>query len=108
MRTLRISLHLNLSLTYLRATDYQEAIKSATLALSLNPDPLDQGKAYTRRGKAHTASRNDKLAVDDFKKALEVLPPEQSDAAKVDLDAAKTRIQLRREKERKAYAQMFQ
>ena len=108
MRSLRVSLHLNLSLTYIRATNYPDAIKSATAALELNPDGNDQGKAYSRRGKAYASSRNDTLAIEDFKKAIEVFSPELAETVKIDLDAARKRVKQRRDKEKKAYAQMFQ
>jgi len=108
MRVLRVSLHLNLALTYLRETNYQDAIKSATAALDLNPDKIDQGKAYTRRGKAYASSRNDQLAIEDLKKAVELLPSDQANAAKTDLEAVKKRMKLRKDKERKVYAAMFQ
>ena len=106
LKALRISLHLNSSLVQLRLNNAAESIKSATYALEIEGlSDSDKAKAYYRRGQAYGKAKEDGMAIEDLKKALEFNPNDSVVTA--ELNAAKTRQKLRREKEKKAYAKMF-
>lgn len=105
LKELRIQFHLNIALVQLRAENYQDAVKSASNALELDLSDKDCAKAYYRRGQAYAKIKNDKLAIEDLKKAAELTP---DDAGVLhELEASRRRVRERREKERKAYAKMF-
>ncbi|PKA55478.1 Peptidyl-prolyl cis-trans isomerase CYP40 [Apostasia shenzhenica] len=63
-------------------------------------------KAYFRQGQAHVALNDIDAAVDSFKKALELEP--NDGGIKKELAAAKKKIADARNKERRAFARMFQ
>ena len=83
-----------------------DAIKSASNALEVDGlTDADRAKAYYRRGQAYGKCKEDELAVEDLKRALEIIPEDAGVLG--ELNAAKQRIKMRREREKKAYAKMF-
>jgi peptidyl-prolyl isomerase D len=106
LKAIRIQFYLNSALVQVKANLTADAIKSATNALEMEEiTPQDKAKAYYRRGQAYGKGKEDELAIEDLKKALELNP---NDAAILgELATARTRQKARREKEKKAYAKMF-
>ena len=85
---------------------YGDAIKSTTNALEIDGlTDSDKAKAYYRRGQAYGKGKEDELALEDLKKALEYNPNDAGVIAEI--NACKNRQKMRREKEKKAYAKMF-
>jgi peptidyl-prolyl isomerase D len=106
LHALRIQFHLNSALVRLRLNQPTEAVKSATNALELKElSDSDKTKAYYRRGQAYGKIKEDDLAIEDLKRALALNPNDSGVIA--ELNAAKNRQKLRREKEKKAFAKMF-
>lgn len=106
LKSLRIQFHLNSALVHLKANRPLEAIKSTSNALEIEGlRDADKAKAYYRRGQAYGKTKEDSLAVEDLKKALQLNPGDGGVTA--ELNAAKNRLVARREKEKKAYSKMF-
>ena len=106
LKAIRIQFHLNCALVQLKANRYSDAIKSTTNALETEGlTDADKAKAYYRRGQAYGQAKEDELALQDLKKALEFNPNDAGVIA--EMNAAKNRQKMRREKEKKAYAKMF-
>jgi peptidyl-prolyl isomerase D len=106
LKGLRIQFHLNLALVQLKANLPADAIKSSSRALDIEEiTQQDKAKAYYRRGQAYGKLRDDELAIEDLKRALENNP---NDAAIThELNATRLRQKTRREKEKKAFSKMF-
>ena len=106
LKAIRIQFHLNSALIHLKSNQFPDAIKSATRALDMEGlSDSDKAKAYYRRGQAYGKSKEDELAIVDLKKALELNPNDSG--AISELNMARNRQKLRREKEKKAYSKMF-
>jgi peptidyl-prolyl isomerase D len=106
LKALRISLHLNSALVQVKANRNADAIKSASNALDIDGlTDSDKAKAYYRRGQAYNKSKEEDLAIEDLKHALELSPKDAGIAN--ELNTAKLRQKTRREKEKKAYSKMF-
>lgn len=106
LKSIRVQFHLNSALIHLKAGHPQEAIKSTSNALEIEGlSDADKAKAYYRRGQAYGKTKEDSLAVEDLKKALELNPGDGGVIA--ELNSAKSRLVARREKEKKAYSKMF-
>lgn len=106
LKAIRIQFYLNSALVQLKANHPSDAIKSTSNALEIEGiSDTDKAKAYYRRGQAYGKIKEDELAIEDLTKALELNP---NDSGVInELNAAKNRQKLRREKERKAYSKMF-
>jgi peptidyl-prolyl isomerase D len=106
LKAIRIQFHLNSALVHLKANHPSDAIKSTSNALEIGDlSDSDKAKAHYRRGQAYGKTKEDELAIEDLKKALELNP---NDSGVInELNAAKNRQKMRREKERKAFSKMF-
>jgi len=106
LKAIRIQFHLNSALVQLKANHPADTIKSTTNALEIEGiSDADKAKAYYRRGQAYGKVKEDGKAIEDLKLALEL---NQNDSGVMtELNAARNRQKLRREKEKKAYSQMF-
>ena len=106
LKAIRIQFHLNSALVQLKANHPSDAIKSTSNALEIEDlSDSDKAKAYYRRGQAYGKIKEDELAIEDLKKALELNP---NDSGVInELNAAKNRQKMRREKEKKAFSKMF-
>jgi peptidyl-prolyl isomerase D len=106
LRTLRTQFYLNLALVQLQASHFTDVIKSSSLVLELEDlSDSDKTKAFYRRGMAYGKSREEELAVEDMKRALELSPNDTAIAK--ELKATRAQQKLRKEKEKKAYGKMF-
>lgn len=106
LKAIRIQFHLNSALVRLKANQPAEAVKSATNALEFTGlSDSDKTKAYYRRGQAYGKIKEDDLAIEDLKRALALNPNDSGVIA--ELNAAKNRQKLKREKEKKAFSKMF-
>ncbi|KAF5135527.1 hypothetical protein DV495_000748 [Geotrichum candidum] len=103
---LKISLYLNLSLVGLKLNKNQEVIKSAEEALKI-PEIGDKekAKAYYRLGTAYVNLKDEPKGIEQFNKALELVP---GDAA-ITQGVAKANAQLqeRNKKEKAAFSKFF-
>lgn len=106
LTALKISVYLNLALLQNKKARYTEAIESAGKALDLEGiSDKDKAKAYFRRGQGKVGKKSDESAVEDLNQALKFAP---GDAAIVkELEGAKKRVAVRKEKEKKAYKNAF-
>ncbi|OAL02120.1 hypothetical protein IQ06DRAFT_335106 [Phaeosphaeriaceae sp. SRC1lsM3a] len=106
LTALKISVYLNLALLQNKKARYAEAMESAGKALDLEGiSDKDKAKAYFRRGQAKVGKKSDESAVEDLNQALKLAP---GDAAIVkELEGAKKRVAVRKEKEKKAYKNAF-
>ena len=106
LKAIRVQFHLNSALMHLKANHPNEAVKATSNALEIDGlTDSDKAKAYYRRGQAYGKTKEDNLAIEDLKKALELNPNDGGVIA--ELNAAKSRLVARREKEKKAYSKMF-
>jgi peptidyl-prolyl isomerase D len=106
LKAIRIQFHLNSALVHLKANHPSDAIKSTSNALEIGDlSDSDKAKAHYRRGQAYGKTKEDELAIEDLKKALELNPNDSG--VLNELNAAKNRQKMRREKERKAFSKMF-
>lgn len=94
--------HLNISLSYLKLNDYFEARNAASLALKIDPN---NEKALFRRGQAFLHLGEPQLAIQDFKRCLEIDP--NNSAAKSQVAACGKILKEQLQKEKKIYANMF-
>ncbi|KAL5121572.1 peptidyl-prolyl cis-trans isomerase cpr6 [Pleosporales sp. CAS-2024a] len=106
LQALKISVYLNCALLQNKTNRYAEAMESATKALDIKDiSEKDKAKAYFRRGQAKVGKKDDEGAIQDLTQALKLAP---GDAAIVkELDGAKKRVAVRKEKEKKVYKNAF-
>lgn len=85
---------------------YREAEVSATKALAI-PDitRADRAKALFRKATAKTGLKDDDGALDDLKEANKYVPGDE--AVLRDLNAAKEKVQAKKDKEKAAYKRFF-
>ncbi|VAI84237.1 unnamed protein product [Triticum turgidum subsp. durum] len=93
----------NSSACKMKLGDLKGALLDADFALR---ETEGNAKAFFRQGQAHIALNDIDAAVESFQHALDLEP--NDGAIKRELAAAKKKISNRRDKERKAYARMFQ
>ena len=106
LKAIQIQFYLNSALVQLKVNEYGDVIKSTTNALGIEGlTDSDKAKAYYRRGQAHGKGKEDELALEDLRKALELNPNDAGVIA--EMNATKNRQKMRREKEKRAYAKMF-
>jgi peptidyl-prolyl isomerase D len=106
LKSLQGQFHLNLALVQLKASYFDDAIKSAGSALELDGlSDKDRSKAFYRRGMAYGASREEDMAVEDLKRALDLSPGDV--AISNELSFMRERQKDKREKEKRLYGKMF-
>ena len=106
LKSLQTQFHLNLALVQLKAFYSGDAIKSASFALELDGlSQQDRAKALYRRGMAYGQSREEDLAVEDLKKALELSPGDG--AISNELIYMRQSQKRKREKQKMLYGKMF-
>lgn len=106
LQALKITVYSNLALLQNKTNQHSEAAESATKALEIEGiTEKDKAKAYFRRAQAKVAKKGEEDALADLHEALKYAP---GDAAIVkELDVVKKKVQARKEKEKKAYANAF-
>jgi len=106
LKALKITVYSNLALLQNKTSQYAEAVESATKALDIEGiTEKDLAKAYFRRAQAKVGKKNEDEALADLNEAIKYAP---GDAAIVkELEAVKKKVQARKEKEKKAYANAF-
>jgi len=106
LKALRIQLHLNSALVQLKSNHPSDAIKATSYVLDIEGlSDSDKAKAYYRRGQAYGKIKDDEKAIEDLKLALELNPNDSG--VITELNAAKNRQKMKKEKERKAFSKMF-
>lgn len=97
MVSLKFTLYCNSALLQNKSGNFREADENASRALELEGlSDAEKAKAYFRRGVAKVGLKDDDSAVDDLTAASKLAP---GDAAITrELEAAKTRIQTKKEK----------
>ncbi|OIT07208.1 PREDICTED: peptidyl-prolyl cis-trans isomerase CYP40 [Nicotiana attenuata] len=103
LRKMKSQIFTNSSACKLKLGDLKGALLDADFAMR---DGENNAKALFRQGQAHMALNDIDAAVESFMKALELEP--NDGGIKNQLAAAKKKIADRRDKEKKAYARMFQ
>ncbi|KAF9580405.1 Peptidyl-prolyl cis-trans isomerase D [Lunasporangiospora selenospora] len=105
----KIPCYLNSGFCALKLDRPQTAIKDMTTVLDMDsqyPSPADKTKAYFRRGSAHLKLNDLESAKTDLEQAKKLSP---SDAGvQRELDAVNAKLTARKNKEKKAYAKMFE
>lgn len=106
LQSLKIIVYSNLALLQNKTNQFNEAVESATKALEIEGiTEKDLAKAYFRRATAKVGKKNEEDALADLNEAIKYAP---GDAAIVkELDVVKKKVQARKEKEKKAYANAF-
>lgn len=106
LQALKITVYSNLALLQNKTSQYNEAAESATKALDIEGiTEKDQAKAYFRRAQAKIGKKSEEDALADLNEAIRYAP---GDAAIVkELEVVKKKVQARKEKEKKAYANAF-
>ncbi|OSS51352.1 hypothetical protein B5807_03895 [Epicoccum nigrum] len=106
LQALKITVYSNLALLQNKTSQYVEAVESATKALDIEGiTEKDLAKAYFRRAQAKVGKKNEDEALADLNEAIKYAP---GDAAIVkELETVKKKVQARKEKEKKAYANAF-
>lgn len=106
LQALKITVYSNLALLQNKSSQYNEAAESATKALeSEGITEKDLAKVYFRRATAKIGKKNDEDALADLNEAIKYAP---GDAAIVkELDLVKKKVQARKDKEKKVYANAF-
>ena len=106
LKALKITVYSNLALLQNKTSQYVEAVESASKALDIEGiTEKDLAKAYFRRAQAKVGKKNEDEALADLNEAIKYAP---GDAAIVkELEAVKKKVQARKEKEKKAYANAF-
>lgn len=100
--SLILSAHLNLALCYLKSEMLTDAKASCNEVLKID---ANNEKALFRRGQANMALNLPEVAVDDFKKVLEIEP--KNTAAAKQFSICKDVIKKQSAKEKTLYANMF-
>ncbi len=107
MNAIRFTLHSNSALLQNKLKVYEEAQKSATIALEQKDvADADRAKALYRRGMASQGLKDDEQAVNDFEEALKLAPGDA--AITKELSAVKKKLAEQSKKEKAAYKKFFQ
>ncbi|KAH9878220.1 peptidyl-prolyl cis-trans isomerase cpr6 [Plenodomus biglobosus] len=106
LNALKIQLYSNSALLQNKLGQFSEAAESATKALEIDGiTDKDKAKALFRRATARAGKKSEDEALRDLNEAAALAP---GDAAIVkELDVVKKRVQARKEKEKKVYANAF-
>ncbi|KAF2998254.1 peptidyl-prolyl cis-trans isomerase cpr6 [Curvularia kusanoi] len=106
LQALKITVYSNLALLQNKTSQFNEAAESATKALSIEKiTEKDLAKAYFRRAQAKVGKKNEEEALADLNEAIKYAP---GDAAILkELEVVKKKVQARKDKEKKAYANAF-
>jgi len=103
---LKVQLYSNSALLQNKLGQWSEAAESATKALEMEGiSEKDKAKALFRRGIARVGKKNEEDALSDLNAAAKYAPGDAAIAK--ELASVKQRVQARREKEKKVYANAF-
>lgn len=106
LRALKIQLHSNSALLQNKLTQWNEAAESATKALEIEGiSDKDKAKALFRRGTAKVGKKSEEDALSDLNAAAKYAPGDAAIAREQTL--VKQRVQARKDKEKKVYANAF-
>ncbi|KAL8918287.1 MAG: hypothetical protein Q9208_007455 [Pyrenodesmia sp. 3 TL-2023] len=107
LAAIRFTLHSNSALLQNKLGSYEEAQKSATMALEQGEIAgPDRAKALYRRGMSSQGLKDDDQAIKDFEEALKLAPGDA--AITKELSAAKKKLAEQSKKEKAAYKKFFQ
>ncbi len=107
LTAIRFTLHSNSALVQNKLGSYEEAQKSATMALEQEEiTGSDRAKALYRKGMASQGLKDDDQAIKDFEEALKFAPGDA--AITKELSAAKKKLAEQSKKEKAAYKKFFQ
>ena len=93
----------NSAAVQLKLKNYHDVCTTCQCALKLDPKNL---KAVYRRGLAHIELKNYELALEDLKKAHQIIP--ENKAILDAFERAKSYLMDHRKKEKSAYSKLFQ
>ncbi|CCX06772.1 peptidyl-prolyl cis-trans isomerase 1 [Pyronema domesticum] len=106
LQMLRFQMHNNSALLYNKQKNFRDALESADKALLIEGiDGQNRAKALFRRGQAKVQLKDDDGAVQDFTEALQSVPNDAAIAQ--ELEAAKNRIAVKKEKQKNALKKFF-
>ncbi|KAL8833389.1 MAG: hypothetical protein Q9170_004299 [Blastenia crenularia] len=107
LATIRFTLHSNSALLQNKLKSYEDAQKSATIALEQKyiAGP-DRAKAFYRKGLASLGLKDDDQAVKDFEEALNLAPGDA--AITKELSTTKKKLTEQSKKEKAAYKKFFE
>lgn len=104
---IRFALHSNSALLQNKLKSYEDAQKSAAMALEQEDIAgPDRAKAFYRKGQASQGLKDDDQAIKDFEEALKLAPGDA--AITKELSAAKKKLAEQSKKEKAAYKKFFQ
>ncbi|KAL8960346.1 MAG: hypothetical protein Q9193_002938, partial [Seirophora villosa] len=107
LTAVRFTLHSNSALVQNKLKSYEEAQKSATMALEQEGIPdADRAKALYRKGMASQGVKDDDQAIKDLEEALKLAPGDA--AITKELSAVKKKAAEQSKKEKAAYKKFFQ
>ncbi|KAI4094809.1 MAG: hypothetical protein LQ344_002055 [Seirophora lacunosa] len=107
LTAVRFTLHSNSALVQNKLKFYEEAQKSATMALEQEGIPdSDRAKALYRKGMASQGVKDDDQAIKDLEEALKLAPGDA--AITKELSAVKKKAAEQSKKEKAAYKKFFQ
>lgn len=98
-----LAAHLNLAMSYLKCSEYTEAVKQCDSALEIDPN---NEKGLFRRGQARFGQKEYDKAKVDFSAVLAL--DSNNKAAKNQIIACNNAIKAEVEKERRTYRNMFE
>ena len=104
----KIPCYLNKAACALKLHNWQSAADDTTIVLEMSTEYLsdiDKAKALYRRGSAKVGMKDEEEAVKDLQKALKLNPQDAAIANEIAI--AKQKIQARENKQKKAFAKMF-
>lgn len=107
LTAVRFTLHSNSALLQNKLKFYEEALKSATMALEQEGiADSDRAKALYRKGMASQGLKDDDQAIKDLEEALKLAPGDA--AITKELSAIKKKVAEQSKKEKAAYQKFFQ
>ncbi|CAB4427007.1 unnamed protein product [Rhizophagus irregularis] len=107
--SLKISCYLNKAACSLKLQNWKNAVDDTTIVLEMSPEYLldaDKAKALYRRGSAKVGMKDEEEAVKDLQQALKLNPQDAAIAKEIAI--AKQKLKAREEKQKKAFAKMFE
>lgn len=107
LTAIRFTLHSNSALLQNKLKSYEDAQKSATIALEqADVAGPDRAKAFYRKGLASLGLKDEDQAVKDFEEALNLAPGDA--AITKELSAVKKKLAEQAKKEKAAYKKFFE
>lgn len=107
LTAIRFTLHSNSALLQNKLKFYDDALKSATMALEQEGiSDADRAKAFYRKGMASEGLKDDEQAIKDFEEALKLAPGDA--AITKELSGVKKKLAEQSKKEKAAYKKFFQ